>query len=519
MVHIIKVYFTGPNQNVEIRRLTVNSEIVSRFDLLVRKIREMFPVLATGYVQVTWKDSENDVIHMSSDEELAQALASADDDILRIYAYSIGNKQAEERANHNLKSDHNEMHPNIICDGCDKTVYGYRYKCLQCQNFDLCSSCNAENKHEHHDMIKLSKPIHIPREWVFYGARKFWRSMFGRCPAAYFTASASTNQNEKSAKQSDSGKDHWHGILDELLKGGCVSAEKLMKENLGGFLNFMESVSGNMDVKLERDPPKPSNSSEKQDNKNDEKNNNDSSKVEPTPTASTALPAEEYFQKITKAVEDLGFSNLFPTEDIVRKSDKLAEERNLDEKKQSLEKNDSSAVGDSVEKRQGENSSKPCGLFGDNEASDGWTILNKQEEEKKDTASANDNGAKPKYSGIYPSIFEKVPSSEGSESAGEVCAETKVKEIPPVQTGSSLTDAQILPKPAVAAVNESDKFAKLNQNENVAINYDPEIMNALVKMQAMGFTNEGGWLERLLITKDGNINATLDALYPNTRRR
>jgi len=52
---------------------------------------------------------------------------------------------------------------NALCDVCGKQIQGVRYKCMNCEDFDLCSACeelNAENPfHESsHIFVKLSKP-------------------------------------------------------------------------------------------------------------------------------------------------------------------------------------------------------------------------------------------------------------------------------------------------------------------------------------------------------------------------
>lgn len=60
------------------------------------------------------------------------------------------------------------QHPTIFCDGpmCikyDNPIYGTRYKCLVCDDFDLCDTCEHShlNKHDpNHPMIKFKNSIH-----------------------------------------------------------------------------------------------------------------------------------------------------------------------------------------------------------------------------------------------------------------------------------------------------------------------------------------------------------------------
>lgn len=60
------------------------------------------------------------------------------------------------------------LHPNVICDGCDKSIFGYRYKCLECADFDLCAECEPKS-HNHHLVslvfceIKDNKEIEIKK--------------------------------------------------------------------------------------------------------------------------------------------------------------------------------------------------------------------------------------------------------------------------------------------------------------------------------------------------------------------
>lgn len=49
-------------------------------------------------------------------------------------------------------------HVNVICDNCDKDIYGFRYKCMECWDFDLCMDCEAKMTHKEHIMMRIPNP-------------------------------------------------------------------------------------------------------------------------------------------------------------------------------------------------------------------------------------------------------------------------------------------------------------------------------------------------------------------------
>ena len=46
-----------------------------------------------------------------------------------------------------------EHHIPIICDGCKMDpIFGIRFKCKSCPDYDLCENCLAKNIHKEHKM-------------------------------------------------------------------------------------------------------------------------------------------------------------------------------------------------------------------------------------------------------------------------------------------------------------------------------------------------------------------------------
>ena len=47
----------------------------------------------------------------------------------------------------------------MLCDGCDSKIYGSRFKCTQCYDYDLCSVCQQKGEHPlDHEMLCITVP-------------------------------------------------------------------------------------------------------------------------------------------------------------------------------------------------------------------------------------------------------------------------------------------------------------------------------------------------------------------------
>lgn len=102
------------------------------------------------FVKFPDSDGENIYIYNAMDFKIF-----ADSKITKVFV----EKNVAAVASNTLSALVHTFHPDVICDGCEKKFRGYRYKCLQCDDYDLCMECRPK-LHNHHLMLCVADPSH-----------------------------------------------------------------------------------------------------------------------------------------------------------------------------------------------------------------------------------------------------------------------------------------------------------------------------------------------------------------------
>eukprot|EP00128_Syssomonas_multiformis_P005173 Colp12_sorted_trinity150504_noHs@6919 len=117
---------------------------------------------------LTMEDVEDEVHYRASallaldDRSIQKIVKDVSERVLK--GVSTAMKAKEEPSNPTFVETPTVHHRHVICDGCEKPVFGHRYKCGNCEDFDLCSTCVKSTKHpDDHVFLLLRRPVRLPR--------------------------------------------------------------------------------------------------------------------------------------------------------------------------------------------------------------------------------------------------------------------------------------------------------------------------------------------------------------------
>jgi len=137
-----------------------------------------FPDLTDKNFDLKYKDEEQDIVTVSSDAELVEALAVVGYLGSTVLRFEIQVREAPHVVEATQQAK--PVHRSIICDGCGANpIVGVRYKCSVRDDFDLCEVCEREDS-SGHAYLKIKTPDQAPAAIMTV----LKRGQHTRCPAA-----------------------------------------------------------------------------------------------------------------------------------------------------------------------------------------------------------------------------------------------------------------------------------------------------------------------------------------------
>merc|ERR1712226_1190185 len=477
----------------ELRRFVVDKEVSTSFSYLQEKMCLVFPQLKQKIFTISWIDEDGDMVTIATDEELIIALTEMPGPFYKLIVNIKSEKKSED-----VSSKESQIHSGVVCDACEKTpIVGHRYKCVVCDDFDLCGSCEAAGRHPGHNMIRISnQDNHFPHR-LFKRIHKMQERAEKRNSHQERNGEPSTRGSGPTPPfNSPRGRHGFRGFPGMGrgfggmggMRGGCGAGawagpafEAMMKGWMG------EQETGNKENKenKENTEKSPEASENKRDEKKEEKQEENVDKAAKTSEQEAFNEALKQFMTMAGSPEHLKNVGNF----VAAALDPFGIDVQVHV--ETLE-----TGSDGEDSGNSSTSNEKCDEQKSSEHDEGeWTVVAEKDVENRTNVAENS-------SNLYPSLEKDSNSVEAATSAQP---EAPVS-APPTTTASTLSTATA-PTPSAPGVEPSSL-------PTTVIHPDPKIQVAVQAMMNMGFTNEGGWLASLLDAKNGDIGKVLDILQP-----
>jgi len=129
-----QVKLQNNNLECEVRRFSLDMGELS-YDVLNRKIMDIFSGMQAKELELFWIDNESDLVKISSEEELLEAVrANADVQVLKMVAKTV-------------------VPPQPKCQNCENV--SVLFNCSICVDYLLCGDCAASGIHSEHQVTRL----------------------------------------------------------------------------------------------------------------------------------------------------------------------------------------------------------------------------------------------------------------------------------------------------------------------------------------------------------------------------
>ncbi|CAG8742892.1 8366_t:CDS:2, partial [Dentiscutata erythropus] len=125
--------------------------------ILKSQITQLQTANSNAKLEIETLKSENSSLRKECNNK-SSTISSLREQIANLLHENKKLSQATSSNKHN--SEYNTWH-DVNCDSCGLQIKGYRYKCGNCANFDLCDTCIGSNHNSDHVFFKIKYPVNI----------------------------------------------------------------------------------------------------------------------------------------------------------------------------------------------------------------------------------------------------------------------------------------------------------------------------------------------------------------------
>ncbi|EDW90437.1 protein ref(2)P [Drosophila yakuba] len=217
----INAYLRMPSQNYTILRREI--------ELYLFQERQ----LPKCDVRTFWIDSDQDEIEIVNQNDYEIFLAKCESNMhvqvapLEPIEEPKATKQEGSSANAEGPSADDPsnftIHDSVECDGCGLApLIGFRYKCVQCSNYDLCQKCESAHKHPEHLMLRMptNNGPGLVDAW-FSGpglGRRCGRRSKGHCPFQETSQASPAGESTRDSRRERRHARRHGGVLSQFVE-------------------------------------------------------------------------------------------------------------------------------------------------------------------------------------------------------------------------------------------------------------------------------------------------------------
>lgn len=388
------------------------------------------------------------------------------------------------------------LHAGVLCDGCECEIRGYRYKCIECPDFDLCFQCEMKKLHGDHMMIRIVKPLDRPFNRHYLKAMMKQRCSFREGCEGKDKEKRARHRNENSAfvtfddimsdivknistqctTQSPTSSDATNANQNKANpidpKQFALNSETFSKagEVLSNLAQHFVSVMDPFAVHefIPATPPM---------NGNDNQNKTNINKPDEPQNVAEENVVNNFNEQSSPMAPSAASSMSPSNTPITPVPADMPKER--------------VTIEDVIEPTPAPRDSSP--------AAD-WAVVDS-------FGHIEEAGDQPKHTGAIPKTQSTVHTP--TSSVGSVDASA---------TAQALPNYAVLARDLEDHLHHTLKSHQASQTPPqmpIVHHPNPKINEAIITMTSMGFSNGGGWLTRLLENVSGDIPKALEKLHPS----